>query len=331
MGFINLSWRSGSPSDSGRDIECYREVDDIDDTKRLEKYFVDAKHYKKNSVPVNAVRNVINWAEAKRPDFAIIITSNFLSNSTKNYLENYIKSNNPPFKIKCWENPKLEKLTLNQSNLLKKFGIANRNFPFLNLMHPAHLWYIRNPPINTPEYFFNLIENMDIEKRDKIFVHTYHTIINPDFKKPSLENETLRDLIIGKVDFNTFKKKTHYLSNLIPEQFLIISIVNETLNYIFHLADKTDIDKIILKRNGFIDYLKKGISCELKQEKWKIDDNEREMYSEWIEEEKKAIKNLPKQYEEYYQLYLYFCDKVVSELFKEDISELIRKNLDIFE
>jgi len=325
IGFINLNWRKGtgyetSPSDDGRDIECEYERNDIDGTKYLEKWFVDAKHYKKG-IPVSAIRNTLDWAEAERPDFVLIIGSNFLSNSTKRFLEKYKSNNNPSFKIKHWENPDIEKLTLNKRSLLKKYKIPDLNFTFLNLMHPAHLWYINEPPLNNFNYFFNLIENLEEEKRDKIFFETYHTIVYPRFRKPTNRKEKLKDLMLDDVNYDTFKEKVLSLEDLIVEPFLIECIVNFTLRRLFNFGDMTTMQETIQKNEGFLEYLVKIRSGELTPtHNLKRTDDE---LNEAIKHHQQYIQDIPKRTEEYYKLYTFFCEEIVSELFKQKALEVI--------
>lgn len=325
LGFINLNWRKGtgydtSPADDGRDIECELERNDIDGSKYLEKWFVDAKHYKKG-VPVDKIRNVLDWAESERPDVVLIIASNFLSNSTKRYLDNYKRNNNPPFKIKFWENSDIETLTLNKRSLLKKYTISNLHFPFLDLMHPAHLWYIRDPPLNNFDYLFKLVEKLEDKKRDQIFALTYNAIISPRFRKPKNRKEKVKDLMLDDVNYDIFKKKVLSLDELIIEQFLIESIINSALRYIFNLGDKNNIPEVIKKNEGFLEYLEKIKSGELKP-KHNLQRTENEL-NESIEQHKQYIENIPIQTDEYYELYIYFCDEVVSELFKQKALEVI--------
>ncbi|WP_269849507.1 restriction endonuclease [Methanosarcina horonobensis] len=125
LGFRNVNWRKGtghasSPSDQGRDIECERVLEDVVDGELIiEKWFVECKHYK-TGVPPEKIQGVLSWATSKRPDRVLIIASNFLSNQCKNSLDDYVRENRPPFKIKYWEKKDLEKVTQGHSLLLKK-------------------------------------------------------------------------------------------------------------------------------------------------------------------------------------------------------------------
>ncbi len=127
LGFTNMSWRKGtglfsSPSDRGRDIECQLVREDVDGDTILETWFVECKHYKQG-VPPNAIQGALSWATSERPDKLLIIASNFLSNPTKDFLEDFASNNKPSFKIKCWERPRLERLSLDKLNLLKKYKV----------------------------------------------------------------------------------------------------------------------------------------------------------------------------------------------------------------
>jgi hypothetical protein len=131
LGFVNLDWRKGtgkktSPSDSGRDIVAYLQRADVDKTKRNEKWFVDCKHYRKG-VPAKELDSLLTWARAERPDVALFIISNFLSNPAKDYLEAYKRNNDPPFRIKYWERPMLESMTRGRPDFLQMHGLLKKH------------------------------------------------------------------------------------------------------------------------------------------------------------------------------------------------------------
>ncbi len=129
MKFINLNWRKGtgfssSPADHGRDIECQHTHDDVDGQIYLETWFVECKHYQQG-VPPDKIQGALAWATAERPDKLLIIASNFLSNPTKDHLESYTRNNIPTFRIKYWEKPDLERLSLDKPRLLRKYKLVN--------------------------------------------------------------------------------------------------------------------------------------------------------------------------------------------------------------
>jgi len=55
------------------------------------------------------------------------IGSGFFSNPAKDYLEKYRENNRPPFKIKHWELPQLEQLTVGMRKLLNEYGLMPEN------------------------------------------------------------------------------------------------------------------------------------------------------------------------------------------------------------
>jgi hypothetical protein len=127
MGFVNVDWRKGtpkstSPADGGRDIVCFQPRVEIDRSLHVEKWFVDCKHYEKG-VPPKELDNLLTWSQAERPDTALFIVSGFLSNPAKDYLERYRENNRPPFKIKYWEQPQLEQLTVGMRKLLYEYNL----------------------------------------------------------------------------------------------------------------------------------------------------------------------------------------------------------------
>jgi len=127
LGFANLDWRKGtgkktSPADSGRDIIAHAQRIDIDQSRRSERWFVDCKHHVKG-VSAKELHNLLAWAQAERPDVALFVVSNFLSNPAKDYLETYKRNNRPPFAIKVWERTTIESMTRGKRDLLQMHGV----------------------------------------------------------------------------------------------------------------------------------------------------------------------------------------------------------------
>ena len=154
LGYVNVDWRKGtgfdsSPSDSGRDIVAELPREEPDGTRYNEKWFVDCKHYRRG-VPPAELSNLLTWSEAERPDVALFTLSNFLSNASKNYLESYIRNNRPPFKVRHWELPKLEKLSAKKHGLLRKFELVGPTLRSAKQIQTAEdeffnrVWYDRS-------------------------------------------------------------------------------------------------------------------------------------------------------------------------------------------
>ncbi len=128
LGFVNVDWRKGtglnsSPADSGRDIVAQWERTDVDGSKHLESWFIECKHHKRG-VPPEKLQGLLSWASAERPNTALVIASNFLSNPAKDYLRDYELNNRPPFRIKYWERPQLNRLTRDKRELLDRFMVG---------------------------------------------------------------------------------------------------------------------------------------------------------------------------------------------------------------
>jgi hypothetical protein len=124
-GFRNVDWRKGtpkktSPSDRGRDITAEVDHFEVDGARNVETWFADAKHYK-SAVPPTAFDGLLAWTHAERPHVALIIVSGFLSNGAKDYLEDYERNNRPPFRIKYWERPTIDRLARENPELLARF------------------------------------------------------------------------------------------------------------------------------------------------------------------------------------------------------------------
>ncbi len=129
LDFVNVDWRKGtgkasSPADRGRDIVCQTSRTEVDSSVHLETWFVDCKHFKQG-VPATALQSLLAWAQAERPDVVLFVVSNFLSNTAKDFLADYEANQRPPFRIKVWERPVLEKLASSKVGLLRRHNLID--------------------------------------------------------------------------------------------------------------------------------------------------------------------------------------------------------------
>lgn len=250
LGFLNRQWRKGtglstSPADRGRDIQCQLEREDIDGSKDIETWFFECKHSKQGVSP-DKIQGALSWANSLRPDKLVIIASNFLSNPTLDYIEDFQRNNKPYFKIKKWQKPDLEKLVIGKSELLIKYKISD-DFVFLPIMHPAHLFYIKESPLNSLSYFLEVAEKLDKNKRDVLFSGIYEIIIKPRYKKAVTGKEKLIDLKIDEVTFEVFKKRVRDWAEVLDERFLVFSIVSWIAQSSFRRGNIAEIDKTLNK------------------------------------------------------------------------------------
>jgi hypothetical protein len=182
MGFVNVDWRKGtglatSPADKGRDIVCDHPRVEPDGSQHFERWFVDCKHFKRG-VPPKELQNLLAWAEAERPDVALFIVSNFLSNPAKEYLDAYRKNNRPSFKIRYWEKPQLARMLRRKLTLQRKYDLTDIPIRSVGEILAAEdecetkVWYGRKMPAEfyrergTPEKRFgkkNLARGGDFE------------------------------------------------------------------------------------------------------------------------------------------------------------------------
>ena len=96
-----------------------------DGSQHFEHWFIDCKHYQKG-VPPTELQNLLAWADAERPDVALFIVSNFLSNPAKDYLDAYRKNSKPAFKIRVWERPQLTRMLSRKITLQRKYDLTDK-------------------------------------------------------------------------------------------------------------------------------------------------------------------------------------------------------------
>jgi hypothetical protein len=325
-GFVNVDWRKGtglstSPADGGRDIECKFRQTEIDGTQFFEHWFVECKYYVKG-VPPEKLQGALTWATAERPDKLCIITSGFLSNAAKDFLEKFRVQNKPPFKIRVWENPTLQRLLSGKWTLLQKYGLSSQ-LNFLSIVDPAHMQYILKLQSNTLNYFLEVLDNLDPTKRDEIFGYTYFVIVPHKYKKSLTGKETLKELIIGQIDYNAFKSRSREIAHIFGESFVVQAIVGHALRYIFRLGDITSLENSIESwRSSMEDWVER------------LDDpqEDQEALQDVIKIAQTKLESLDQDTRRYHALYQYLCDNVVRQLLLEvpdfgGLADNLRKEL----
>jgi hypothetical protein len=306
-----VSWRKGtghrsSPADQGRDIECFFHRKDIDGHTE-EKWFVECKHYKQG-IPPEKLQGLFSWASAERPDVALIIASNFLSNGAKNYLETFARNNKPPFKIKIWERPDLERFILGKPLVMRKYGLGGE-FEFLNILHPAHVAYFRRPGVNTLGYFFQLLDALEPDERNSFFCGSFIYVINPEFEEPTdLKRQAICDLAKGKVNYPEFRKKCYTLAHDMSPHLIIQAIIFSELSTKFNCADKTNTEQVRENMEQSLAFF---------EEKLQRPHPDPETIKACVKDMKAGIENIEDQTAANYERYCSFCEKVVAPLLQE--------------
>lgn len=320
LGFKNLNWRKGtgyaaSPSDQGRDIECQYTHKRPDGEPETQTWFVECKHYKKG-VPPKVLEAALSWAHAKQPHKLLFVVSNFLSNQAKEYLDQYRINNKPKFEINVWERPKLEQIIASQSQLLVQYGLTDE-FPYLSIMHPAHIRYLKYGHLNTLKYFFQLLEGMESKDCTDALDLTMLAIIAPRFKHaPPDFKGTLGDLMLDRLDYPSFKEKCYQLAKTVEPHFVVLSVVNHVLQCLLHRGDTTAVDIFVGTHNERIDFMQKRIDA---------GDSDAVVLADLIKRMEQMRDNMPESTQRAYELYVRFCQDVVIRLFDEDVELLLPK------
>lgn len=243
---IEIKWRKGtgldsSPSDQGRDIEAIYMRKDIDGSAFSEKWFIECKHYKKG-VPPEKLSNALAWASSERPDVLLIVASGFLSNACHQYLLKFKERNKPPFRIIVWEQKNLESQTSGNVKIRKKYNLPT-DLPFLNNINNYHAEYSLKSHYNSIEYFLSLMDDLDSALRDEIFTMAFYDLIKPREREPQNEHESIRDCMIDKFDYESYKYKLlSTAKNVLPVMY-VSQTVTEAIGMYFSLADVTNISK----------------------------------------------------------------------------------------
>ncbi len=324
LNFKDLNWRKGtgksfSPADGGRDIECnYIRVDYLIGETSVEKWFVECKHYIKG-VPADKLLGILTSAISMDINRCVIIVSNFLSNSAKDMINNFIEKNKPRFKISVWERPKLEVLTKNMNSLLRKHNIIYRD-DILDDINPYHIGYIKTNPYNKLNEFFKYFNRLDKNTRDTIVDFLALEYLK-DFFSPEVTIYSNRDNIYNEL-LKTFNK----ISNITLENVVVNSITSTVLNNFLSSGNPSSIETEIinlendLKNESFAIGFAYAQSCKYGYE---YEDDEyiitqgRKVFEEHIRNKISGVEPCRRMY---YSIYNEFCDIVVKNLIYNDKS-----------
>jgi hypothetical protein len=234
-GFTNVNWRKGtgkpsSPSDNGRDIEADKiTTDNIDNSTTLLKYFFEVKHYKEG-VPSEKIAAALTGAEIERPYCLIIIASNFLSNPCKNDIEKFIEKSKPKFQIRIWENKLLEGFLASQKDICLHYKLTIQGIKYRDI-NTFHLEYVTKAHLNKTDYLFSILDNYDIDIRDKLLEMIY-------------DNYSI-SLSLGKKErYERLKEYTKKNKNFYKDPLFVHQIISEILAWAYHFGDIADKDNV---------------------------------------------------------------------------------------
>ena len=312
LGFKNLNWRkgtskNGNTSDNGRDIEASLIITDVDNKIYEEKWYIECKHYTKG-VPIQKITNAVDYAILEKVDKLLIITSSFLSNSCKEYLEKIKKKS--LLKIKVWENKDLETMLSNHIELSNKYKL-NKDSNILEIMNPYHISYITKLQDNTMEYFLNILKRLNKEKREEILDLTYRFFSEDYGTKEIIDGIKSGTKIKHRRIYRKFVKKCKESLCTTSDTYLVNSIVNVTLQILFYKGNIYNIDKILEYRK---ELLREYFTLDLEEALFDkgVVNKDLEVFLRKINDE------IPKRTKDSYELYNYFCNNVVAELLKEN-------------
>jgi hypothetical protein len=176
------------------------------------------------------------------------------------------------------------------------------DYPYLTIMHPAHLEYIRNLPLNTMNYFIQTLDQLDASKRHEIMYGAFLAMIESLEEVQGVQQKTDKT----KITYEIFRQRCLSLPWGIGT-LLIISAVHFTMLTLFSGSDTTSVDKDKNRLVEFAEYL-------MGNPPPPEDAEEDEKFKKWLVDN---IENLPETKAKNYKQYVYFCDKVLEPLLNE--------------
>ncbi|AFZ18329.1 hypothetical protein [Allocoleopsis franciscana] len=124
---IKIDWRSG-PGGKGRDIEARFTITGSLGEFREERYFLEAKHFKKQGVNSGHISDAFTWSQAERPTVLVIAVSSHLTPDCRDIYIPSWKKNHPGIEVVVWERKDIEERILSQKST-KELAIRFKLIP----------------------------------------------------------------------------------------------------------------------------------------------------------------------------------------------------------
>jgi hypothetical protein len=175
-------------------------------------------------------------------------------------------------------------------------------YPFLTVLHPAHLEYIRDQGLNTLDFFLELLDGLPLEYRDDLLGMAY-MYAQPNMGYPPGGRRPM-NVEPGETSYEGFKARCREAARAVSEPLLVMGLVHGILNSIFTLGDPTTVEE------------KKTRLVELAESPLRDKDSPQPSDADmrWMVDH---IENLPEQAQRYYERYTYFCEHVVRPLMRQ--------------
>ncbi len=156
--FHNLVWREGG-ADNGRDIEAnYNFINPVSNIET--KWFFECKHYT-NGVPPNELTSKIAWADAEQPNYLVFLTSSYLTNASRTWLEKIQPQKN--YTIIVIEGEEIKNKIVKYSDLVERYFSQNKYLELFKSIKDFKIKFDINPSY---EFLKEIINNVDYSKLD---------------------------------------------------------------------------------------------------------------------------------------------------------------------
>ncbi len=313
LGFVNLSWRrgtgkEGASADQGRDVVATQIRHDPDGTKHPEQWFVQCKRYERG-VPPEALQGALAWSTAERPSVLVFAVSNFLSNPSKTFLEDYSEHNRPPFKLRIWERKDLERMLAGRVRLVSRFRLEPEA-PYVGA-HKAHTEYLFSNPLNTVRYFFEQLDALEAADRDALLGYAYFSMLaSSHVMSPRSKGD--RPRLKKEMTYEDFRAACHHLSGTVFEAFLVRAIVSWTLAWWWPNANPASIEESRQRQIEMVTHL-------LDRLRTSQDTEERKRWEGAAAFVQRQLDELPKRHARAVVLYNKFCDMILPKLYLEEV------------
>ena len=170
-------------------------------------------------------------------------------------------------------------------------------FPFLSIMHPAHLAYIRHTPLNSLDYFFSVLDQVDARRRAESMALVFQLITRPEPGQSRDDDEA----------YETFKRECRRCAEVVADLLLITGLMQMTLWQLFDYGDTTATDQKQADLMALTESMLEHPGFQ------KVPEASQNLTSDMMA----RIEHVPERAAKGYALYEFFCEHVIAPLFDE--------------
>ena len=177
-------------------------------------------------------------------------------------------------------------------------------------MYPNHLTYVLSPQLNSLGFLFECLEQLDPKRRDLALDSVYHEVVSPRFREPIHPNETLAEMMLDPVNYESFRAAMRCHAKSGNDISIVHNVVSMALSWLLHIGNPSSVSKTK-------EFMRDAQSYFAAQAEAEEDDERKKTLEGMVTNLDRDIATAEARAKEAYELYIYVCEALVPRLLTE--------------